>query len=274
MKALHLALLTSVVLSGPVMANPPSPSDEGYWWYNPAEKEPEVDKPEIPEVKALMAMAPTKLEKLIEDQMDYAVTVMTTDAAKDYWRLIDVSRRRSLAFTSLTNQVMLQNPELNVRAAYPISGPGRTAHVSMKQKERDTRLQQERQNYALAMFWQEDCAYCHAQRGVLNHFAKQYGWQLVKLDIDARPELVGEYGIEMTPVTIIIERNSKNWAPISVGADSLPNITSNAYQQIRILQGEINEQQAYTTESDDGQFFDPLAAPDGKTAFRGFGNTP
>lgn len=272
LKSLALNIMFLAAFSAhPALADGTDPRSEGYWWYNPDTKEPEVDKPVIPDTKALMAMAPTALEKLIERQMDYAVTVMTTEATRDYWRLIDVSRRRSVAFTALTNQVMLQNPELNVRSAYPISGPGRTAHVASKQKERDTRLQQERQNFALAMFWQSDCPYCHAQWGVLTRFAKTYGWQLVKLDIDQRLELVVKYGVELTPVTIIIQRDTDNWAPVAVGAEALPNIASNTYSQIRILRGEITPQQAYTAESDQGQFFDPLAAPDGRKDFTGFG---
>jgi hypothetical protein len=61
----------------------------------------------------LATWTPPKIRKLIEQQRDYAATVLTVDAVADFWRLQDFARRKARAFAGVTQIAMLQHPELN-----------------------------------------------------------------------------------------------------------------------------------------------------------------
>jgi conjugal transfer pilus assembly protein TraF len=253
-------LLTSLIGASRAMAQ----EKQGYWWYEKkaAEDAEDVKKPIIPPVAALMKMKAASLAKLIDDQKEYALTVLTKEATTDYWRLVDVTRRRSLAFTALTSQAMLETPALNVRGAYPVNGPGRTEYLQTKQRERDQRLMLERHEFALTMFSKEGCSFCVSQWSILQSFADKYHWQIVRMDVDDRPDLAARFNITSTPVTVMIQRGTKQAVPVAVGSEALSNIVDNTYRAVRLIRGEIDAKQGFNTESDDGQFFDPLSPPE------------
>ena len=86
-------LLAGIALSAATVAVGQSPSSsrapelkQGYWWYQappPEPSEPDPDalaKPEIPPMAELATWTPPKIRKLIEQQRDYAATVLTVDA--------------------------------------------------------------------------------------------------------------------------------------------------------------------------------------------------
>ena len=91
----------------------------GYWWYvapppPPAKPDPDrVEKPVIPPMAELATWTPPKIHRLIEQQRDYAATVLTVDAVADFWKLEDFARRKARAFAGVTQIAMLQHPELN-----------------------------------------------------------------------------------------------------------------------------------------------------------------
>src|SRR3546814_11330669 len=82
-------------------------------------------KPAIPPMAELATWTPPKIRKLIEQQRDYAATVLTVDAVADFWRLQDFARRKARAFAGVTQIALLQNPELNAKSAHPIVGDAR-----------------------------------------------------------------------------------------------------------------------------------------------------
>lgn len=234
---------------------------DGYWWYKdpPADGDaPEApEAPTIPTRAALQNMPPAEVQKLIDAQLAYALIVETEDAVADYYRLIDFSRRRSRGFAALTQMVMLQNPELNARAAYPLTNAGRDELTRQRETERDGRLAREGEEFALVMFSREICVYCRSQWAVLQHFADKTGWNIRKIDIDEEPSVAARFGVNETPITIMIRRGTQQWFPIAVGTESYPVVADNAYRAIRFVRGEIDPKQFYTTESEQGGFFDP-----------------
>jgi conjugal transfer pilus assembly protein TraF len=256
----HLSIFLALIAVNSSVA---AQDKQGYWWYDKKQEQTveELRKPEIPPVAVLMKMKPSALSKLVEDQKEYALTVLNKEATTDYWRLVDISRRRSLAFTALTSQAMLDVPALNVRGAYPLNGPGRTEFLQAKQRERDQRLMLERHDFALTMFSKEGCSFCVSQWSILKAFADKYHWQLVRMDVDERPDLAARFNITATPVTVMIQRGTKEAIPVAVGSEALSNIVDNTYRAVR---GEITPQQGFNTQSDDGQFFDPLSPPEKK----------
>ena len=139
----------------------------GYWWYQappkPTEEDADPDalkKPVIPPMVELATWTPPKIRKLIEEQRDYAATVLTVDAVADFWRLQDFARRKARAFAGVTQIAMLQNPELNAKSANPMVGDARDQLSAQKDQVRRQYLRSRANEFALVMFSRSTCGYC------------------------------------------------------------------------------------------------------------------
>ena len=258
-----LAILSLFVLCTSAAAAPLAAAQKkGYWWYEEPQDETQdagLQKPAIPDGEALERLKPSAIQELINAQLEFALVAQTPEAVRDYYRLIDLSRRRSRGFAALTNVVMLENPGLNARAAYPVTNAARDELTRRRDSERTLRLQRERSEFALIMFSSQKCVFCISQWNVLQYFAEQTGWIVNKIDVDLEPQKAARFNIRSTPQTIMIRRDTPQWFTVAVGSDSFPVIADNAYRAVRLLKGEISEQQFFNGEGDDGGFFDPNA---------------
>lgn len=242
------------------------PSMLGYWWYAPHPKEqPDAPKPDalvkpvIPPMAELASWTPPKIRKLIEQQRDYAATVLTVDAVADFWRLQDFARRKARAFAGLTQIAMLQHPELNSKSANPMVGDARAELTAYKDQVRRSYLRAHASEFALVMFSRLSCGYCRVQWPIVQRFQDEMGWQVTLMDIDRRPELGQRFGVEVTPTTMIIRRNSPQRMVIAAGVETYPNLAQMAYQAVRLLSGDIRPEQFMTGAGEEDGFFDALA---------------
>jgi conjugal transfer pilus assembly protein TraF len=106
------------------------------------------------------------------------------------------------------------------------------------------------------MFSQEGCDYCRIQLDALKIFQDRYHWDIRVVDKAENPLMASRFNVNITPYTFIIERDTKEWMPVSVGAESLNQIEKGVYRALRLLNKEITPQQYFTTEENDGGFFD------------------
>lgn len=268
------ALLTAVVLAAGLAApagaqtTPHTASGEprqGYWWYQappPREDgEPEPDalvRPVIPPMAELATWTPPKIRKLIEQQRDYAATVLTVDAVADFWRLQDFARRKARAFAGVTQIAMLQHPELSAKSANPMVGDARAAMGAEKEAIRRQYLRAHAGQFALVMFSRASCGYCRVQWPILERFREETGWQVTQMDLERRPELGTRFGVEITPTTMVIRRDSQQRMVIASGVESYPNLAQTAYQAVRLLLGDIRPEQFLTGAGEEDGFFDAL----------------
>ncbi|UIN19285.1 conjugal transfer protein TraF [Yersinia ruckeri] len=237
----------------------------GLFWYDvPTKTETKSDekypRPAIPSAEALFQMHPKELKALLDDTLDYAVFKLSPEATMDYYKVLDVARRKSSAFTNLTGFVMLDKPELNAAQDYPITNPGNAEKKRRTDNDVTKKLQAAREEYALLFFTQPACGFCVQQSQILENFQRESGWIIKEVDIIKEPQSRTKFNIDRTPVTVLIRKNgdSKQWMPVSVGVDSLSNLRSNIYRITRLFGGEIKPQQFYTNEQQQGGFFDPL----------------
>lgn len=240
----------------------------GYWWYQDCveEKEkPEMEKfPDpgpLPAPTELMKMHPKELERIQEERKQWAIFKQTPEAVRDYYVVIDSIRRKTLAFTALTKYVMMTNPELNSKTQYPVVSPARKVATVEKEREIATLINSNRSQYALAFFTSRKCSYCPVQRSVLKYFQDSHGWDIKEIDIDDYPQAALRFNVTTTPMTMIVERGSDRWMPVSVGVESLPDIQSGVYRAVRMLTGQISPTQYLLDEGNEGGFFDPAAVP-------------
>ncbi|WP_454798446.1 conjugal transfer protein TraF [Novosphingobium lindaniclasticum] len=237
---------------------------QGYWWYQApqaeAKDEPgELAKPNIPPMAELATWTPPKIRKLIEDQRDYAATVLTVEAVTDFWRLEDFARRKARAFAGITQIAMLQNPELNSKSANPMVGDARAQLSAEKDTIRTRYLRAHANEFALVMFSRAACGYCRVQWPIVQRFQDETGWQVTRIDLDQRPETGARFGVEVTPTTMLIRRGSAQRMIVATGVEAYPNLAQMTYQAVRLLRGDIRPEQFMTGPGEDAGFFDALA---------------
>lgn len=256
---------TAIAQGGPTS---PSETRQGYWWYRappkPTMDEPEHDpdalvKPAIPAMADLARLPPAKIRKLIEAQRDYAATVLTLEAVADFWKLEDFARRKARAFAGVTQLAMLAHPELNSKSANPMVGDARDAMIAQKDALRRQYLRAHAGEFALVMFARASCAYCRVQWPIIQRFQDETGWQTSRMELDRRPDLAARFGVEVTPTTMIIRRNSAQRMVIANGVEAYPNLIQTAYNAVRLLSGDIRPEQFLTGAGEEDGFFDALA---------------
>lgn len=263
-----------------------APTRQGYWWYEAPKPKIEdksdpdaLTKPAIPPMAELATWTPPKIRKLIEQQRDYAATVLTVDAVADFWRLQDFARRKARAFAGVTQIAMLQHPELNSKSANPMVGDARSEMSAEKDAIRRSYLRARANEFALVMFSRSSCGYCRVQWPILQRFQEEMGWQITLLDLDKRPDLSARFGVEITPTTMLIRRGSQQRMIIASGVEAYPNLSQMAYQGVRLLRGDIRPEQFMTGPGEDAGFFDalrngPVSATDPRALGGDLINTP
>lgn len=260
-----LVLLAAAGLLFPYSAGAEDTTRQGYWWYRPkadsAESPPDdvPSAPVIPPMAELARWSPPRIAKLIADQRDYAATVLTVEAVSDFWRLEDFARRKARAFAGVTQLAMLVHPELSAKSANPMIGNARDALGAQKDEVRRAYLRSRGPEFALVMFSRTSCGYCRVQWPILQRFQEETGWQIIREDLDRRPELGARFGVEVTPTTMVIRRNSAQRMVIANGVEAFPTLIQTAYQAVKLLSGDIRPEQFLTGAGEENGFFDALA---------------
>ena len=113
--------------------------------------------------------------------------------------------------------------------------------------------------FALVMFSRTSCGYCRVQWPILQRFQEETGWQIIREDLDRRPELGARFGVEVTPTTMVIRRNSAQRMVIANGVEAFPTLIQTAYQAVKLLSGDIRPEQFLTGAGEENGFFDALA---------------
>ena len=240
---------------------------KGYWFYNECEVEEEQlkDKEQrkvpapIPAPSKMMDMHPKDLEKLLNEQKEFAIWKLTPEAVTDYYVVQDVVRRKAVAFTAISKYVMLMEPQLNARSQYALVSPGRKVSTNLHKNAISNTLNKSRRNFALIMFSKRTCSYCPVQKNILKYFKDRHNWSFKDIDIDDRPDLQARFNVSVTPMTIIIEKGSERWMPVSVGVESLDDIENGVERAVRMMKGDISPEQYILNDYEQGGFFDPSA---------------
>lgn len=236
---------------------------QGYWFYNECAKDEdqaEEDKyalPPLPPHEELMKAHPKEIAKILEERLEYAVYKMTPESVVDYYKVIDASRRKSLAFTALTEYVMVKNPELNAKSQNPVTVPARKASTLIRNNEYANYIAANKRDYALVMFSKNTCQYCPIQEATLKHFQSKYGWKYKVVDVDLNPAIAIQFNASVTPTTVLIQKGTDEWMPVSVGAESVTEVEVGVYRALRMLKNEISPTQFITDRYREGGFFDP-----------------
>ena len=238
---------------------------QGWWWY---QQEPEED-PETPEKKRLPEMKdfsyqqlwnmyPDDFHELLNTFMKKAVQKPDEKIVMDYLMMQDIARRKSLAFAAVMSYVNQKNQELGTQSVYPFTAPGQSAMVSMRVRAQEQTLAVAREQFALIMFTRQGCDFCVAQASILEFFVNKYGWPVRAVDMDDHPNMAAKFNIKMAPTLIMVDKDSKQSIPISVGVMSMSDLVLKIYRSVRFMRGEITPQQWFMHDFERGKSNDPL----------------
>lgn len=244
-----------------------SKAKRGIYWYEPyvSDKQDEqatkvYPKPVVPPLSEMMTMHPEQLRQLQQETLEYAVYTQKAEDAEANQRVVDAIRRKSSGYMSNVGYVTMTNPDLNPGLAFPINNPGRAANLKDAKNEVANSLASYRERFGIIMFSQKGCSACNVQRMVLDNFRHEYDWYVKEVDIFEHPMAQAKYGIDGTPITILVERDSEKWLPVAVGAENLSTLQSNIFRGARLLADIITPNQFYLRERDRGGYLDPAKA--------------
>jgi len=239
---------------------------QGWWWYM---QEPEKENPEepakrkLPEMEdysyqQLWNMYPDDFHELLNTFMKKAVQSPEEKTVMDYLVMQDIARRKSVAFAAVMSYVNQKNQELGTQSVYPFTAPGQSAVVSMRVRAQEQTLASGKDQFALIMFTQKGCDFCVAQKSILEFFINKYGWPIRAVDMDEKPNMAAKFNITMAPTIIMVDKNSGDSIPISVGVMSMSDLVLKLYRSVRFMRGEITPQQWFMHDFEKGKSNDPL----------------
>ena len=163
-----LILLASVHSVYAANAGPPSGPGmkRGWWWYQKepvkqkekkekAEKAPAATVPDLKNytMKELWEMPPSKFKPLMNALLDKAIQDPTVTNVRNYYVVLDIARRKSLAFTNVAAYVWQKYPGLSTAKDYPVAAPGRNAMFSEQYSDVERTIENARDDFALLYFY-------------------------------------------------------------------------------------------------------------------------
>ncbi len=139
----------------------------GWWWYQKEpvkqkEKKKEEEKAPtaapVPDLKNytmkdLWEMPPSKFRPLMKALLDKAIQDPTASNVRDYYVVLDIARRKSLAFTNVAAYVWQKYPRLSTGKDYPVAAPGRNAMFSEQYSDVERTIEAARDDFALLYFY-------------------------------------------------------------------------------------------------------------------------
>ncbi len=234
----------------------------GYWWYCeepeqedlPPQREP---LPPPPTHQAMMQMHPDDISHMQEAYLKEAVWQTTPQNVHNYYQVLDVARRKSLAFMNVTKFVMMNNPELDAHGQYAKTSPGKNELNKHKRAQLQATLSHHKHKFGLILFTKSSCVYCRTQYSILGGFSDRHGWPIKTIDIDQNPLAASRFNVTTVPVTITVKKGEDKWMPVAVGEEALTTIEMNIYRAIRYLNGDTSPSQFLQMEYQDGSISDP-----------------
>lgn len=267
-----IAALLLVFFAATASAGYYSDSGKGWWWYQkePEKKdEKERKKPQTKKTPAfsdytydeIWNMHPDDFEKFAESLKKKAVQNPSEENVKDYYEVQEIARKKALAFTNVAQYVWQKYPELTTAKDYPIATPGNLSRVEQIREEKNRKLQENREEFALVYFYRTDCGYCRQQQPIIDWFTGATGWQVKRINVEENPALAGRFGIETTPAMILIQKGNQDFFPVSSGLITAEEIEDKTYRAVRLLKGEITPEDFSLYDFQKGGGFDVRKRP-------------
>ena len=249
------------------------PGTRGWWWYEPMKEKPDEgpeeitrEAPEIPEkayislkdysYKQLWDMHPDEFKEVFTGLQKKAVMTLRENDVRDFYYVMDIARRKSLAFANVASYVTQKYPELNVKKDYPTSYLGRMAMLKTQKEEIQSTIGDASREFGLIYFYSPECHYCAAQNDINKLFINKYGWDMKPINYLIHTDISKQFGVKTVPTLILVYQNSSDYITASVGVITLSELEDQLYRSIRLLKGDISPQDYSLYDFQKGSAFD------------------
>ncbi len=270
-----IAALLLVSIAATAGAGYYSDSGKGWWWYEKEQekKEEKEKKPlqqkktkKLPSLKdytydEIWNLHPDEFEKFAEELKKKAVQNPSEENVKEYYEVQEIARKKALAFTNVAQFVWQKYPDLTTAKDYPVATPGNLSRVGQIQEEKQRKLRDNKEEFALVYFYRTDCDYCRQQQPIIDWFTGSTGWQVKKINVEESPGLAGKFGVETTPAMILIQKGNQDFFPVSSGLITAEEIEDKTYRAVRLLKGEITPEEFSLYDFQRGGGFDVRKRP-------------
>lgn len=244
---------------------------EGYYWYKdpPKEDAKKTEKPQrkLPSLKdfskqQLWDMHPDDFKKVEEDFRKKAIQTLEPAHVKEYMAIVDIARRKSLAYTSVQQYVLKNSPQYNTTRDEPKMNPARNVAQRTADEAIAQRVRTGANDYGLMYFYSPSCPYCVEQSKILEMFRKKHSWDIKPINIDNAPAMAAQFKVQTTPTLVMVYRYHKEAVPVCVGMCTLTDMEAGIYRGMRIMAGEVDPKQYFMHEHQRGGTLDPSHIPD------------
>jgi conjugal transfer pilus assembly protein TraF len=266
LKQLHI-LFFSLIFVLPVFAEDMAPNEpqayyddrqHGWYWYENDEL-PEEKEYKLPDMETLWNMHPDEFSDLREEVTKMAVQNPTEENVLNYIMLVDISKKKSVAFSSVVALVGQKNPAYaGNESSYPNNAPGQRALREQREAEINQTIANSIDDFAIIMFTADGCGFCDSQSDILEYFNNMFGWPIRKVNINENPAMATKFQVEITPTLILVQRESGDFMPLSSGVISMSDLKSRVYRSIRHMKGGATPEQWFMHEYERDKGGDPL----------------
>jgi conjugal transfer pilus assembly protein TraF len=207
----------------------------------------------------LWDMKPKEMSALMEAFKEQSVWRPTEGHVRDTYAMMDMVRRKAVAFTNVQQFVVNKYPEVSTEREYPTAAPGKEAVRLSRTQEVTSRVAAASTEYGLIYFYKPGCPYCEAEEKILKHFIASRNFAVQPVNILEQPGVAAQFNITITPSLVLIKRGNDTPLPISYGVIALDELEARVFNGVRLLDGQTTPEQYGVREYEKGGAFDPTA---------------
>lgn len=202
---------------------------------------PEINWARIQDPKYLDKLTAEEFRKLFEQAKEEVVYNPSKGKMLAYLKMQDYMREKSLTFSYVWRDVLLENPELDQTVKNPGSNYGAIAKTKIESKEKKALLTEMADTVGLFFFVAGDCPYCHEQTNIVNMLMADYGLTVrtvsqdychnvfTNCSVDSGGALFSTFGIKATPTLLAVFKGQDDkpvFQPVATGIVTLDDIVT------------------------------------------------
>lgn len=194
----------------------------------------------------LWKMHPDQVAELTQQFLRKALQEPSEQNVYEYLTLQDLGRRKGVAFSNAATFAMLKYPQLTTADVFQSNPAGIAAYNDSIRKDVDSKLAENKEDFALILFTRTGCGFCVKGRELVVAFSERYNWPVREVNTalsEMNQALADEMNVTVTPTVIIVYRATGEAMPVANGVVSRDELKRNVYFAIRSMKGETTPSQ-------------------------------
>ncbi|EPW5280576.1 type-F conjugative transfer system pilin assembly protein TraF [Yersinia enterocolitica] len=216
--------------------------EEGWQWYNPQDKDDEMDNSSAPVTRqASKALSPSDQKKILQqatrEALDTAILYPSAENFRRFLLLQNFWTDRATDFTQTAKRARLKYPELDYNLKRSHYNGSVQARVTEERKVQRVAIQKVANQYGLFFFYRGHNAVDNLMASVISAFCNERGITLMAVSVDgkiseylpdSRPDSGQAERMQVThfPATFLVDPKNQRWQPLAWGFMSHDDLDS------------------------------------------------